>query len=58
LGDLGNEKMNLNEYFSELVIEFPVVKTEIESEDPEMVHSRMEIFSNYNIEQIKTKKYY
>jgi len=50
-------KMNPNEYYSELIIEFPTLKDEIESEEPEMVHFRMEIFSSYNIEQIKTKNY-
>ncbi len=55
--NLDNDKMKPNEYFSELTMEFPTLKTEIESEDSEMVHFRMEIFSEYNIEQIKTKNY-
>tara|TARA_R110001583_G_scaffold51463_1_gene160658 strand:- start:176 stop:577 length:402 start_codon:yes stop_codon:yes gene_type:complete len=50
-------KMNPNEYYSELITEFPTLKNEIESEEPEMVHFRMEIFSDYNIEQIKTKNH-
>lgn len=50
-------KMNPNEYYSELIMEFPTLKNEIESEEPEMVHFRMEIFSDYNIEQIKTKNH-
>lgn len=49
--------MNPNEYYSELITEFPVLKDEIESEEPEMVHFRMEIFSDYNIQQIKTKNH-
>ena len=49
--------MNAEQYFSELLAEFPILKAEIENEDYEMVHSRMEIFSNYNIEQIKSKKF-
>ena len=53
--DLDDGKMNPNEYYSELITEFPILKNEIESEEPEMVHFRMEIFSDYNIEQIKTK---
>ena len=55
--NLDNNKMKPNEYFSELITEFPILKTEIESEDSEMVHFRMERFSDYNIEQIKTKNY-
>tara|TARA_B100001059_G_C17613126_1_gene465615 strand:+ start:113 stop:511 length:399 start_codon:yes stop_codon:yes gene_type:complete len=55
--NLDTNKMKPNEYFSELIMEFPTLKTEIESEDSEMVHFRMEIFSDYNIEQIKTKNY-
>ena len=51
------EKMNPNEYYSEMITEFPTLKNEIEDEEPEMVHFRMEIFSNYNIEQIKIKNY-
>ena len=55
--NLDNNKMKPNEYFSELIMEFPTLKTEIENEDSEMVHFRMEIFSDYNIEQIKTKNH-
>lgn len=55
--DLDDGKMNPNEYYSELITEFPILKNEIESEDPEMIHFRMEIFSDYNIEQIKTKNH-
>lgn len=50
-------EMNPNEYYSELITEFPTLKNEIESEEPEMMHFRMEIFSDYNIEQIKTKNH-
>jgi hypothetical protein len=45
--------MNSEEYFSKLIAEFPILKAEIENEDSEMIHTRMEIFSDYNIEQIK-----
>ncbi len=55
--DLDDGKINPNEYYSEMITEFPILKNEIESEESEMVHSRMEIFSDYSIEQIKTKKY-
>jgi hypothetical protein len=54
---MDDEKMNPNEYFSELITEFPSLKTEIENEDSEMIHWRMEVFSSYNIEQIKTKNH-
>jgi hypothetical protein len=50
-------KINPNEYYSEMITEFPTLKNEIEDEEPEMVHFRMEIFSSYNIEQIKTKNH-
>ena len=55
--DLDDGKMKPNEYFSELIKEFPTLKSEIESEDEEMVHFRMEIFSDYNIKQIQIKNY-
>ncbi|SFN72147.1 hypothetical protein SAMN05421738_1271 [Algoriella xinjiangensis] len=55
--NLVDGKMNPNEYYSEMITEFPILKNEIENEEPEMVHFRMEIFSSYNIEQIKTKKH-
>ena len=55
--NLDNNKMKPNEYFSELMMEFPALKTRIESWDSEMVHFRMEMFSDYNIEQIKTKNH-
>ncbi len=50
-------KMNPNEYYSEMITEFPILKNEIEDEEPEMVHFRMERFSDYNIEHIKTKNH-
>ena len=50
-------KMNPNEYYSEMITEFPILKNEIEDEEPEMVHFRMDRFSDYNIEQIKTKNH-
>lgn len=53
--NLNNYEIKPNEYFSELIMEFPALKTEIESQDSEMVHFRMEFFSDYNIQQIKTK---
>ncbi|QXP59008.1 hypothetical protein [Olleya sp. HaHaR_3_96] len=55
--NLDNNKMKPNEYFLELITEFPTLKTGIESWDSEMVHFRMEMFSDYNIEQIKEKNH-
>lgn len=55
--DLDEGKMTPNEYYSELITEFHILKSDIESEEPEMVHFRMEIFSDYTIEQIKTKNH-
>lgn len=49
--------MTSKEYFKELTLEFPLLKTEIESEGPEMIHTKMEIFSAYNLEQIKSGNY-
>ncbi|EJL63958.1 DUF7674 family protein [Flavobacterium sp. CF136] len=53
--NLNNNKIKPKEFFSELTIEFPDLKTEIENQDYKMVHFRMEFFSDYNILQIKTK---
>ena len=55
--DLDEKKIKSNEYFNDLIKEFPILKKEIEDEDTQMIHYRMEIFSNYNIEQIKTKNF-
>jgi hypothetical protein len=55
--NLDNNKMKPNEYFSELISEFPTLKIGIENWDSEMVHFRMEMFSDYNIEQIKEKNH-
>lgn len=55
--ELNDGKMNSNEYFFKLLSEFPILKAQIEDEDSEMVHNRMEVFSNYNIDQIKSKNY-
>ena len=55
--NLDHNKMKPNEYFLELITEFPTLKSGIESWGSEMVHSRMEEFSDYNIKQIKAKDY-
>ena len=50
-------KINQDEYYSDMITEFPILKNEIENEESEMVHFRMERFSDYNIEQIKAKNH-
>jgi len=45
--------MTNDNYFDDLVIQFPILKSIIMEEDAEMVHFRMERFADYTIEQIK-----
>ncbi|MBT2563921.1 hypothetical protein J7E50_20815 [Pedobacter sp. ISL-68] len=45
--------MTNDNYFNELIIAFPSLKSEILKEDAEMIHSRMETFADYTKEQIK-----
>jgi hypothetical protein len=45
--------MTNDNYFDELIIAFPSLKSEIQKENAEMIHWRMEIFANYTKEQIK-----
>ncbi len=45
--------MNEKIFFDQLIVEFPKIKTYIESEDPDLVHLKMEIFADYTIEQIQ-----
>ena len=49
--------MSPDKYFELLVIDFPQIKNEIEEEDSDMIHMRMERFAEYTIEQIKSRKY-
>ncbi len=46
--------MTNDNYFNDLVTEFPLLKSKIMEEYAEMVHFRMEIFADYTLEQIKT----
>lgn len=50
-------RMNANQYFSELTAEFPALKSAIDSEDPGLIHLRMELFSDYTTEQIKARNH-
>ena len=50
-------KMNSSKYFIELTKEFPNLKTEIDLKYYDNDYFRMEIFSDYNIEQILSKNY-
>jgi hypothetical protein len=52
--DINDNKMGADEYFEMLVKEFPVIQSDIEEEDSDMIHMRMERFADYTIEQIKT----
>lgn len=45
--------MTNDNYFNDLVIQFPLLKSKIMEDDAEMVHFRMERFADYTIEQIK-----
>jgi hypothetical protein len=45
--------MTNDNYFNELVIEFPSLKPAIVEDDTQMVHFRMEIFADYTMEQIQ-----
>lgn len=47
--------MNVGQYFECLVQEFPKIKKEVEDEDSDMIHMKMEIFAEYTIQQIKSK---
>lgn len=45
--------MTDNDYFNDLIIQFPSLKSKILDEDEEMIFMRMEIFADYTNEQIK-----
>ena len=45
--------MTNDNYFNDLVIQFPSLKPIIIEEDADMIHMRMERFADYTIEQIK-----
>lgn len=45
-------KISPDRYFKELIATFPMLKQQIESEDSEMIHTRMEVFSDYVLKQI------
>lgn len=55
--DVNDGKMGADEYFELLVNDFPIIKNEIEEEDADMIHMRMERFADYTIEQIKSDNY-
>ena len=45
--------MTNDDYFNDLIIQFPTLKSIIMEEDSEMVHFCMERFADYTIQQIK-----
>ena len=47
--------MTNDNYFNDLVIEFPYLKPIIIEEDSDMIHIRMERFADYTIDQIKNE---
>ena len=55
--DVNDGKMGADEYFEQLVKDFPMIRNEIEEEDPDMIHMRMECFADYTIGQIKSNNY-
>ena len=50
-----NSFITNDEYFNDMIIQFPLLKTKMIEEDPELIHMRMECFANYTIEQIKNE---
>ncbi len=52
--DVNDGKMGADEYFELLIKDFPMIRKEIEEEDSDMIHMRMERFADYTIEQIKS----
>ena len=54
---LEDRKINPTEYFSDLIMEFPILKNGIETDYSGMVHFQMEVFSDYNLKLIKSKNY-
>jgi len=52
-----NRKINSDDFFNELLIYFPHLEDKIKGEEPNLVHSRMEIFSDYSIKQIEKENY-
>jgi hypothetical protein len=47
--------MNADEYFKDLILTFPILKDKIEEENSDMIHMRMEVLSDYTIDEIKNK---
>ncbi len=54
---MNDNKMNADKYFELLIQDFPIIQRDIEEEDSDMVHMRMEVFADYTIEQIKNKNF-
>lgn len=52
--DINNDKMGADRFFELLVQDFPLLRSIIEEEDSNMIHSRMEHFADYTIQQIKS----
>lgn len=52
-----NKTITSDIFFKELIREFPNLETLLNEEDIDMIHMRMEVFSDYTIEQIKTNNY-
>lgn len=40
-------------FFNELIVSFPMLESKIKEEDSDLIHMRMERFSDYTIEQIE-----
>ncbi|KYG72903.1 DUF7674 family protein [Roseivirga echinicomitans] len=51
--DVNDDKMGADRYFELLVNDFPMIRNEIQEEDSDMIHMRMECFADYTIKQIK-----
>lgn len=45
--------MTNDDFFNDLVIQFPSIKSDILDDDPELIHPRMERFADYTNKQIE-----
>lgn len=54
LTDIFDGQMNAEEYFSQLIDEFPDLKNKLNEWEPDMIFFKMETFAEYTIEQIKS----
>ena len=51
--DYSIRNLHSEAFFLEMSIEFSEISSELNEEDDELIHSKMEVFSDYTIKQIK-----